>query len=500
MPEIATDGICVRSKSGTFHQTEQYVKFRVAHNTASVQSFHSLLNYVRKYDVIAFNDSDRDELVKKAAATSSSSNGTTGTVHEVEGDRKKFSLPSMDSVCINWVDVYCNGELCKGVISCVSPEHDESVLFYDKQNYAFVEQMPCSMFMSTTNVAEVRLEKGRNEMTYVHRLSGRAISCGMYLYESNERLVVMDIDGTVTISDVRGYFESVYLGVYSYTHAGVAAFLNILGNRKPAGKGLQIMYLTSRPIAHIVQTRALLHGVEELEKVEESTKGKDATINSIKLPPGPLFCNTESTASAAYRELIAKNTVEFKAGVLGRIRDTFKQAQLEEIFYENPFALAFGNKEADMKAYHLAGLPLHRMIFVDTYSCLRPWSHISPSGWLTANATAENRPVLQIEELGGKDENENVKRPQAQNSEIAIMPTHTGGGSGHNDNVSQPASTVSATATAAEDVSDMGVWKEVSEKPGRVNEENDRQPFASYCDKRLVSYVESVLGGEEEEQ
>ncbi len=39
-------------------------------------------------------------------------------------------------------------------------------------------------------------------------------------------MAVVDVDGTLTRSDVRGYVETVYLGVYDYVHTGVADFLN----------------------------------------------------------------------------------------------------------------------------------------------------------------------------------------------------------------------------------------------------------------------------------
>ena len=41
-----------------------------------------------------------------------------------------------------------------------------------------------------------------------------------------DRLAVVDVDGTLTRSDVRGYVETVYLGVYDYIHTGVVEFLN----------------------------------------------------------------------------------------------------------------------------------------------------------------------------------------------------------------------------------------------------------------------------------
>ena len=49
----------------------------------------------------------------------------------------------------------------------------------------------------------------------------------------SDRLVVVDVDGTLTRSDVRGYVETVYLGVYDYIHTGVVDFLNNLVWCKP---------------------------------------------------------------------------------------------------------------------------------------------------------------------------------------------------------------------------------------------------------------------------
>lgn len=39
-------------------------------------------------------------------------------------------------------------------------------------------------------------------------------------------MAVIDVDGTLTRSDVRGYVETVFLGMYDYVHPGVARFLN----------------------------------------------------------------------------------------------------------------------------------------------------------------------------------------------------------------------------------------------------------------------------------
>ena len=58
-----------------------------------------------------------------------------------------------------------------------------------------------------------------------------------------------------------------------------------------------------------------------------------------EMPPGPLFMNKESVSQALYREVVSKQTVEYKQGVLQSIAATFKAAGSP---YKVPFALGIG--------------------------------------------------------------------------------------------------------------------------------------------------------------
>jgi phosphatidate phosphatase PAH1 len=158
-----------------------------------------------------------------------------------------------------------------------------------------------------------------------------------------------------------------YLGIYNHTHHGVVEFLNNL----KSSCNCDILYLTSRPISHLKETKLLLRNTRDKKN---SDKNK-----SNCLPLGPVFANTETLITAAYREIIAKNTVSLKSSILDTISDVFKQAALASVFpgftgdpasvlpgftgdpdyrtdfYFNPFLFGIGNKNADAVAYKRAG-------------------------------------------------------------------------------------------------------------------------------------------------
>jgi phosphatidate phosphatase PAH1 len=147
-----------------------------------------------------------------------------------------------------------------------------------------------------------------------------------------------------------------YLGIYDHTHYGVVEFLNNL----KSSCNCHILYLTSRPISHLKETKLLLRNTRDKKKNDKN--------RSNSLPLGPVFANTETLMTAAYREIIAKNTVALKSSILDSISDVFKQAALASVlsgftgdmdirngFYFNPFLFGIGNKNADAIAYKMAG-------------------------------------------------------------------------------------------------------------------------------------------------
>lgn len=231
------------------------------------------------------------------------------------------------------------------------------------------------------------LNYGRNLIRYIlfndqcERIG--AAEAFLYLWSSRDSVIVCDIDGTITKSDVRGVLDTVVQDNFKHIHKGVCKFLNELvtsfeldrakRDGEPTAQ-VRLFYLSSRPISYISQTRKLLVG---LSQEQEDVK--------LGLPPGPIMCHRGSLSTVLHSELVAKNVYEFKGDVLARqivlpfvaaIGNSCKhklgsesidnesiwrsESDLSQLSFnatdDRLFLAGFGNKTTDAKAYELAGI------------------------------------------------------------------------------------------------------------------------------------------------
>ena len=127
-------------------------------------------------------------------------------------------------------------------------------------------------------------------------------------------MVISDIDGTITKSDVLGHIMPV-IG-RDWAQSGVARLFS-----KIRGNGYHIMYLSARAIGQASMTKDYLELLRQGE---------------VCLPDGPVFLNPESLIHAFKREVIDKNPEEFKIRCLKDIETLFGG--------KNPFFAGYGNK------------------------------------------------------------------------------------------------------------------------------------------------------------
>ena len=163
----------------------------------------------------------------------------------------------------------------------------------------------------------------------------------IYLFDQKDKLVVTDIDGTITKSDTRGFFGG-NLG-YSVHHASVNEFFD-----KVYSNGYKVMYLTARPIAYQSLTRTYLF---------ESLSCKDP--NNWKLPKNPVFCLPGNTADAALGD--SSKGAEGKTTSLKNVLGLFKEPG-------NVIVGAYGNNNSDSEAYKNVGVPLSMTYLIDKQS------------------------------------------------------------------------------------------------------------------------------------
>jgi phosphatidate phosphatase PAH1 len=110
------------------------------------------------------------------------------------------------------------------------------------------------------------LQMGQNLIEF--EVNGQVVRSFLYLFDWNIRLIVSDIDGTITKSDVLGHVLPRF--GKDWTHVGITRlFANIAAN------GYQFMFLSSRSIAQSEETRAYLVRLKH---------------QSFNMPAGALLC------------------------------------------------------------------------------------------------------------------------------------------------------------------------------------------------------------------
>lgn len=196
-----------------------------------------------------------------------------------------------------------------------------------------------SLRLTSDELKTLKLKKGINNVTFsvTSTLQGTATcSAKIFFWDYKTKVVISDVDGTITKSDVWGH---VYTMVgRDWTHAGVASlYTNIRRN------GYQILYLTSRAIGQSNYTRDYLNKVEQ---------------ESNKLPDGPVIMSPDRLFAAFHREVIQRRPEEFKIACLRDIKRLWGPGIA-------PFYAGFGNRITDALSYRSVEIPPSRIFTID---------------------------------------------------------------------------------------------------------------------------------------
>eukprot|EP00092_Neocalanus_flemingeri_P012732 GFUD01013719.1.p1 GENE.GFUD01013719.1~~GFUD01013719.1.p1 ORF type:complete len:341 (-),score=57.40 GFUD01013719.1:3-1025(-) len=177
---------------------------------------------------------------------------------------------------------------------------------------------------TSSQLSRLGLQMGSNPIVYrVTTSSGSIVttSAVIHLMNNTAKLVVSDIDGTVTRSNIRGMILPA-LGLSDWKHDGVVELY-----RKIANQGYQIVYLTNRAIGQSDMTREYIYSLAEAP---------------YKMPRGPVLLQIESLLGALQTEVIVGQPEVNKIAALNRVKG---------LFPENPFFSGFGNRAWDILAY-----------------------------------------------------------------------------------------------------------------------------------------------------
>lgn len=193
--------------------------------------------------------------------------------------------------------------------------------------------------LTSDQLKSLRLKSGPNDVVFsvTTQYQGTCRCEGtIYLWNWDDKVVISDIDGTITRSDTLGHILPT-LGK-DWTHQGIAKLYH-----KVSQNGYKFLYCSARAIGMADMTRGYLHWVNERGTV---------------LPQGPLLLSPSSLFSALHREVIEKKPEKFKVQCLTDIKN---------LFFPNtePFYAAFGNRAADVYSYKQVGVSLNRIFTVN---------------------------------------------------------------------------------------------------------------------------------------
>ncbi|KAL9247603.1 hypothetical protein vseg_021020 [Gypsophila vaccaria] len=214
---------------------------------------------------------------------------------------------------------------------------------------------------TSEQLASLKLKEGKNKVTFTFSTAmfgEQQVDAQIFLWEWNTRIVISDVDGTITKSDVLGQFMPL-MGM-DWSQTGVTHLFSAIKEN-----GYQLLFLSARSISQAYHTRQFLFNLKQ--------DGKE-------LPEGPVIISPDGLFPSLYREVIRRAPHEFKISCLEDIKVLFPQDH-------NPFYAGFGNRDTDEISYLRVGIPIGK-IFI-----------INPKGQIAVNRRVDTKSYTSLHSL-----------------------------------------------------------------------------------------------------
>ncbi|PNY10915.1 phosphatidate phosphatase LPIN10 [Trifolium pratense] len=192
---------------------------------------------------------------------------------------------------------------------------------------------------SSEMIASLNLKDGQNMVTFSYStrvLGKQKVDAHVYLWKWNARIVISDVDGTITKSDVLG--QVMPLVGKDWNQTGVTRLFSAIKEN-----GYQLLFLSARAIVQAYLTRKFLVNLKQ--------DGKN-------LPKGPMVISPDGLFPSLYREIIKRAPHEFKIACLEDIKRLFPSDY-------NPFYAGFGNRDTDELSYSKIGIPKGKIFIIN---------------------------------------------------------------------------------------------------------------------------------------
>ncbi|XP_018569691.1 phosphatidate phosphatase LPIN3 isoform X1 [Anoplophora glabripennis] len=193
--------------------------------------------------------------------------------------------------------------------------------------------------LSSKQISSLNLRDGVNEVEFSVTTAYQGTTrcqCHLYKWKWDDKIVISDIDGTITKSDVLGHILPI-VGK-DWAQSGVAQLFN-----KIKDNGYKLLYLSARAIGQARITREYLRSIKQ---------------GDLSMPDGPILLNPTSLITAFHREVIEKKPEQFKISCMSDIKALFPPDS-------NPFYAGYGNRINDVWAYRAVGIPIVRIFTIN---------------------------------------------------------------------------------------------------------------------------------------
>ena len=202
------------------------------------------------------------------------------------------------------------------------------LMIYDKVSKSY------SCILSNRELKQIRLKEGRNVAQLVFNDLKHKQVFDIYLLDQQTKLVVTDIDGTITKSDFKGLLAKIF--EYDHHHDGVIELFDAVSKN-----GYDLIYISAISSSADELTRKYLF--DQLQN-----------IDGYSLPRSPLFMSPITW----HKALISQDKAAIKLSTLQSIIELFDAK-------ENVIAAAYGNKDTDTKAYLDSGIDPNKVFLVN---------------------------------------------------------------------------------------------------------------------------------------
>ena len=190
--------------------------------------------------------------------------------------------------------------------------------------------------LSSESLKMMNLKEGRNEAKMVFDYFELTQPFDIYLYDQTKKLIITDIDGTITKSDFRGTIAKLFR--LNYHHEGVVELFD-----SASKNGYAIIYLSAIPQVFDEMTRDYL-----FKQLQDK--------NGYSLPLSPVIMSPTVGLNGLSQDKAANK--------LATLQSLLNLFDLKAKVVEG----AYGNKDSDTKAYVDSGIPDNKVFLVNKQS------------------------------------------------------------------------------------------------------------------------------------